>query len=79
MSSVNLSRFQFNGGENAAPIENLASLPREDQERLVLAGIDVNDNTASGAFMAAYCKGHCRQILSQGQGVAFFGRCLQPF
>ena len=37
MSSVNLSRFQFNGGENAAPIENLASLPREDQERLVLA------------------------------------------
>ena len=51
MSTVNLSRFQFSGGENAAPIENLSSLPREDQERLVLAGIDVNDTTASGAFM----------------------------
>ena len=52
MSSVNLSRFQFNGGENAAPIENLAALPREDQERLVLAGIDVHDNSSSGAFGA---------------------------
>lgn len=51
MSTVNLSRFKFSGGENAAPIENLSSLPREDQERLVLAGIDVNDTTASGAFM----------------------------
>ena len=60
MSSVNLSRFQFSGGENAAPIENLAALPREDQERLVLAGIDVNDSTASGAFMQLNHAGvHC--------------------
>ena len=60
MSSVNLSRFQFNGGENAAPIENLAALPREDQERLVLAGIDVNDNSSSGAFMQLNHAGvHC--------------------
>ena len=60
MSSVNLSRFQFNGGENAAPIENLSALPREDQERLVLAGIDVNDTTSSGAFMQLNHSGvHC--------------------
>ena len=60
MSSVNLSRFQFSGGENAAPIENLAALPREDQERLVLAGIDVNDSSASGAFMQLNHAGvHC--------------------
>ena len=60
MSSVNLSRFQFSGGENAAPIENLTALPREDQERLVLASIDVNDSTASGAFMQLNHAGvHC--------------------
>ena len=51
MSTVNLSRYSFNGNEGAAPIENLASLPAADKERLVHAGIDVNDHAVSGAFM----------------------------
>lgn len=51
MSSIDLSRFNFSGGENAAPIEDLTRLPQEDQQRLVLAGIDVHDNKVSGAFM----------------------------
>lgn len=42
------------------PIENLSSLPAEDQERLVLAGIDVNDHSVSGAFMQLNHAGvHC--------------------
>ena len=51
MSSIDLSRFNFSGGENAAPIEDLTRLPQEDQQRLVLAGIDVHDTKVSGAFM----------------------------
>ena len=51
MSSIDLSRFNFSGGENSAPIEDLTRLPQEDQQRLVLAGIDVHDNKVSGAFM----------------------------
>lgn len=61
MSTVDLSRFSFSGGENAAPIEDLARLPREDQERLVLAGIDVRDRQISGAFMQLNHAGvHCQ-------------------
>ncbi|SDF35471.1 SufB/SufD family protein [Desulfovibrio legallii] len=60
MSTLDLSRYAFAGGENAAPIENLSSLPAEDQERLVLAGIDVNDHSVSGAFMQLNHAGvHC--------------------
>lgn len=51
MSTVDLSRFSFSGGENAAPVEDLGRLPREDRQRLVLAGIDVEDRRVSGAFM----------------------------
>ena len=51
MSSIDLSRFNFSGGENSAPIEDLTRLPQEDQQRLVLAGIDVHDDKVSGAFM----------------------------
>ena len=51
MSSIALSRFNFSGGENSAPIEDLTRLPQEDQQRLVLAGIDVHDTKVSGAFM----------------------------
>ena len=29
MSIPDLSRFQFSGGENAAPIEDLSTLPEE--------------------------------------------------
>ena len=61
MSNVNLSRYSFSGNENAAPIEDLASLPAEDKERLVLAGIDVNDRSVSGAFMQLNHAGvHCQ-------------------
>lgn len=61
MSTVDLSRFSFSGGENAAPIEDLTRLPREDQERLVLAGIDVRDRQVSGAFMQLNHAGvHCQ-------------------
>ncbi|CAK7045764.1 MAG: hypothetical protein DESF_01914 [Desulfovibrio sp.] len=61
MSTVNLSRYSFSGNEAAAPIENLASLPAADRERLVLAGIDVNDHAVSGAFMQLNHAGvHCR-------------------
>ena len=60
MSTLDLSRYAFDGGENAAPIENLSSLPAEDQDRLVLAGIDVNDRSVSGAFMQLNHAGvHC--------------------
>lgn len=51
MSIPDLSRFQFSGGENAAPIEDLSTLPEEDKRHLVLAGIDVADRNVSGAFM----------------------------
>ncbi|WP_022656996.1 SufD family Fe-S cluster assembly protein [uncultured Desulfovibrio sp.] len=60
MSTVDLSRFSFSGGENAAPIDDLTRLPAEDRERLVLAGIDVNDRHVSGAFMQLNHAGvHC--------------------
>ena len=32
MSTVDLSRFSFSGGENAAPIDDLTRLPAEDRE-----------------------------------------------
>ncbi|WP_346667310.1 SufD family Fe-S cluster assembly protein [uncultured Desulfovibrio sp.] len=51
MSTVDLSRFNFTGGENAAPIQDLTALPAQDRERLVLAGIDVRDKHVSGTFM----------------------------
>ena len=51
MSTVDLSRFNFTGGENAAPIQDLTALPAQDRERLVLAGIDVQDKHVSGTFM----------------------------
>lgn len=51
MSTVDLSRFSFSGGENAAPVEDLTRLPAADRERLVAAGIDVRDRRSSGTFM----------------------------
>ena len=51
MSTVDLSRFDFTGGEHAAPIQDLTALPAQDRERLVLAGIDVQDKHVSGTFM----------------------------
>ena len=51
MSTIDLSRFNFTGGEHAAPIQDLTALPAQDRERLVLAGIDVQDKHVSGTFM----------------------------
>lgn len=48
---VDLSRYQFSGGEHAAPVEDLTRLSPEDRERLIYAGIDVRDTHVSGAFM----------------------------
>ncbi len=60
MSTVDLSRFSFSGGENAAPVDDLTRLPAEDRQRLVLAGIDVHDRQVSGAFMQLNHAGvHC--------------------
>lgn len=61
MSSVNLSRYSFSGNEGAAPIDDLTNLPAQDKERLVLAGIDVNDRSVSGAFMQLnHADVHCQ-------------------
>lgn len=57
--NVQLSQYEFSGG-NAAPIENLSLLPAEDRQRLIHAGIDVQDTQVSGAFMHLNHTGvHC--------------------
>jgi Fe-S cluster assembly scaffold protein SufB len=59
-SSLDLSRYAFSGAE-AAPIENLSALSTDDRNRLVHAGIDVDDSTSSGAFMHLNHSGvHCQ-------------------
>jgi Fe-S cluster assembly scaffold protein SufB len=59
-SSLDLSRYAFSGAE-AAPIENLHALSADDRNRLVHAGIDVDDSTSSGAFMHLNHSGvHCQ-------------------
>ncbi|MEA2083360.1 MAG: SufD family Fe-S cluster assembly protein [Thermodesulfobacteriota bacterium] len=57
---VDLSRYSFGGGQSE-PIENLSSLDAKDQERLLYAGIDVNQKNVSGTFMHLNHSGvHCR-------------------
>ncbi|MDO5484050.1 MAG: SufD family Fe-S cluster assembly protein, partial [Desulfovibrionaceae bacterium] len=59
MSAVDLSRYSFSGNEHS-PVEDLTRLPQADHQRLVLAGIDVNDKAVSGAFMQLDHTGvHC--------------------
>ncbi|MCL1986029.1 MAG: SufD family Fe-S cluster assembly protein, partial [Betaproteobacteria bacterium] len=59
-TSLDLSRYAFSGAD-AAPIENLRALSAEDRSRLVHAGIDVDDNVSSGAFMHLNHSGvHCQ-------------------
>jgi len=58
--SLDLSRYAFSGAD-AAPIENLRALSAEDRNRLMHAGIDVDDDSGSGAFMHLNHSGvHCR-------------------
>ncbi len=48
--NVELSQYQFSGAQQAS-MENLHHLPQEDQQRLLLAGIDVHAKKVSGSFM----------------------------
>jgi len=58
--SLDLSRYAFSGAD-AAPLEDLRALSPEDRNRLVHAGIDVDDASAAGAFMHLNHSGvHCR-------------------
>ncbi len=60
MSSTQLSRYQFSGSAESA-IENLQHLPAEDKQRLILAGIDVDDTRTGGTFMHLNHGGvHCQ-------------------
>ncbi|MEA1934431.1 MAG: SufD family Fe-S cluster assembly protein [Thermodesulfobacteriota bacterium] len=57
---IDLSRYSFDGGQSE-PIEELSSLDPKDKERLLYAGIDVNQKNVSGTFMHLNHSGvHCR-------------------
>jgi len=57
---IELSRYSFDGGQSE-PIEDLSSLDAKDQERLLYAGIDVNQKNVSGTFMHLNHSGvHCQ-------------------
>ncbi len=57
---IDLSRYSFDGGQSE-PIEDLSSLDAKDQERLLYAGIDVNQKNVSGTFMHLNHSGvHCQ-------------------
>ncbi len=57
---IDLSRYSFDGGQSE-PIEDLSSLDAKDQERLLYAGIDVNQQNVSGTFMHLNHSGvHCQ-------------------
>ncbi len=60
--AVALSRYQFSGAQ-ASAMENLQHLPQEDQQRLLMAGIDVHDKKISGSFMHLNHGGvHCQSV-----------------
>ncbi len=57
---IDLSRYSFDGGQSE-PIEDLSSLDAKDRERLLYAGIDVNQKNVSGTFMHLNHSGvHCQ-------------------
>ena len=57
---IDLSRYSFDGGQSE-PIEDLSSLDPKDKERLLYAGIDVNQKNVSGTFMHLNHSGvHCQ-------------------
>ena len=63
MIPLDLSRYAFSGAA-ATPIENLRALAAEDRNRLLLAGIDVDAASSSGAFMHLNHSGvHCQSRL----------------
>ena len=57
---VDLSRYQFDGAQ-AADINDLSKLDASDKQRLLYAGIDVNQKNTAGSFMQMNHSGvHCR-------------------
>lgn len=59
---VDLSRYSFDGAQ-AEGIEDLSRLDALDKERLLYAGIDVNQKNSAGSFMqlnhsGVHCKSH---------------------
>lgn len=59
-TTVDLSRYNFSNAEPGAPLDDLRKLSREDRERLLYAGIDVDDTHTSGAFMQTnHAPVHC--------------------
>ncbi|MBQ3059731.1 MAG: SufD family Fe-S cluster assembly protein [Desulfovibrio sp.] len=78
MSTVDLSRYSFSGGEHAA-VDDLTSLPQMDHQRLVLAGIDVHDKAVSGAFMQMDHAGvHC-QTRQEGLELMDIRKALEKY
>ncbi|ABB38243.1 SufBD protein [Oleidesulfovibrio alaskensis G20] len=60
MSKIDLSRYAFDGG-TADSIADLTTLSNEDKQRLLYAGIDVNQNKLGGSFMHMNHSGvHCQ-------------------
>ncbi|MFV0421867.1 SufB/SufD family protein [Oleidesulfovibrio sp.] len=60
MGKIDLSRYSFNGGQ-ASQISDLTSLSSEDKQRLLYAGIDVNQSKVGGSFMHMNHSGvHCQ-------------------
>lgn len=57
---IDLSRYQFNGAETSR-IDDLTRLSPQDKERLLYAGIDVNQNDTAGSFLQMNHSGvHCQ-------------------
>jgi hypothetical protein len=50
MKDVNLSDFSFSGAESAS-IEDLRTLDPADKKRLLMAGVDVNEQDRAGSFL----------------------------
>ncbi|NJB67346.1 hypothetical protein GGQ74_000986 [Desulfobaculum xiamenense] len=59
MKDVNLSEFSFSGAESTA-IEDLRTLDNADKERLLMAGVDVDETNRAGSFLHLNHSGvHC--------------------
>ncbi len=66
--SIDLSRYTFDGGQ-ADAIADLRTLSAEDKQRLLYAGIDVNDRNVGGSFMHMNHSGVHSQTYQEGLDV----------
>ncbi|UIJ38140.1 SufD family Fe-S cluster assembly protein [Desulfobaculum bizertense] len=62
MKDVNLSEYSFEGGENGSLVD-LRNLDEADKKRLVMAGVDVNDDERAGSYLhmnhgSIHCTSH---------------------